>query len=132
MGNTDGGMRNASKFPALSLQPQELVVLGSIKAPLCFYVNYAYSTNTDNTGVNISGTDIYHNASAWCTLTTPSHVTTKINAISLPDNIFLLCGDRAWKGIPGQAVGGPCPSFSHLTMFYPSLETLTNWTLRHR
>ncbi|KAL2293901.1 hypothetical protein Nmel_007599, partial [Mimus melanotis] len=130
MGNTEGGIIKASNFPAVSLQPQKLDVLGSIKAPECSFLNYANSQNTDNTGVNMSGTGIYHNASAWCSLTAPSQITLKINTISLPENIFLICGDRAWKVIPGKAEGDPW-TFSHLTMFHPSLETLTYWALQH-
>ncbi|XP_015711134.1 uncharacterized protein LOC107310204 [Coturnix japonica] len=29
-------------------------------------------------------------------------------AKALPPGIFLICGDRAWQGIPANAVGGPC------------------------
>lgn len=129
LGNVNTGMRKVTNFPALSLQPQELGVLGSIKAPVCFYLNYTNDPSTDNTGVNTRGTGIYCNA--CCNLTTPSQVTTGTNAITLPDNIFLICGNRSWKGIPGKAVGGPC-TFVRLTMFHPSLEALTDWTVWYR
>lgn len=43
MDNTDGVMIKINNFPGLSPQPQELDVLGSIKAPVCFYLNYANS-----------------------------------------------------------------------------------------
>lgn len=26
----------------------------------------------------------------------------------LPPGVFLICGDRAWLGIPKRAMGGPC------------------------
>lgn len=107
LGNANGGMRKRNNFSALSLWPQELDVLGSIKAPVCFYPNYANDPNTDNTGVDRRGTGIYRDASAWCNVTTPSQVATGTNAISLPDNIVLICGNRAWEGIPGKAVRGP-------------------------
>ena len=86
LGNANGGMRKISNFSALSLRPRELDVLGSRKAPVFFYPNYANDPNTGNTGVDGSGTGIYRDASAWCNLTTPSQVTTGTNAISLPDS----------------------------------------------
>ncbi|XP_042720917.1 LOW QUALITY PROTEIN: uncharacterized protein LOC122176464 [Lagopus leucura] len=38
---------------------------------------------------------------------------------ALPPNIFLICGDRAWQGIPSHPVGGPC-YLGKLTMLAPN------------
>ncbi|XP_058706928.1 uncharacterized protein LOC131585147 isoform X1 [Poecile atricapillus] len=43
----------------------------------------------------------------------------------LPSSIFLICGDRAWNGIPASPHGGPC-YLGKLTLFHPSLHQLLN------
>ena len=40
---------------------------------------------------------------------------------ALPPGIFLICGDRAWQGVPGNAYGGPC-YIGRLTLFAPDLH----------
>nr|UYV50441.1 envelope protein [Avian leukosis virus] len=48
---------------------------------------------------------------------------------ALPPVIFLICGDRAWQGIPSRPVGGPC-YLGKLTMLAPNhtdiLKVLAN------
>ncbi|XP_072184209.1 syncytin-A-like [Excalfactoria chinensis] len=39
-------------------------------------------------------------------------------AKALPPGIFLICGDRAWQGVPANAVGGPC-YLGRLTILSP-------------
>ncbi|XP_048786364.1 uncharacterized protein LOC125686436 [Lagopus muta] len=39
-------------------------------------------------------------------------------AKALPPGIFLICGDRAWAGVPKNIVGGPC-YLGKLTLFAP-------------
>lgn len=46
-------------------------------------------------------------------------------AKALPPGIFLICGDRAWQGIPKNVNGGPC-YLGKLTMFAPHLADLRN------
>ena len=41
---------------------------------------------------------------------------------ALPPQVFLICGDRAWQGIPANAVGGPC-YLGKLTLLAPG----ENW-----
>ncbi|XP_066847083.1 uncharacterized protein [Anser cygnoides] len=43
-------------------------------------------------------------------------------AKALPPGIFLICGDRAWQGIPANAHGGPC-YLGRLTLFAPDLHS---------
>ncbi|NXP74119.1 ENV1 protein, partial [Ramphastos sulfuratus] len=45
----------------------------------------------------------------------------------LPPNVFLICGDRAWQGIPKNAYGGPC-YLGKLTLFTPRMSSLRNIT----
>ncbi|XP_064006519.1 uncharacterized protein LOC135179081 [Pogoniulus pusillus] len=40
------------------------------------------------------------------------------SARALPNNTFLICGDRAWQGIPKNVIGGPC-YLGKLTLFAP-------------
>ncbi|RMC04684.1 hypothetical protein DUI87_17854 [Hirundo rustica rustica] len=50
-----------------------------------------------------------------------------VSQISPPDSfLFLICGDRAWAGIPPRLVGGPC-TFGRLGLFSPNKTTLMNW-----
>lgn len=39
-----------------------------------------------------------NNATIWC----------NGSAKALPPDIFLICGDRAWQGIPSRVIAGPC------------------------
>ncbi|NXE58224.1 ENR1 protein, partial [Casuarius casuarius] len=56
-------------------------------------------------------------------------------AKALPDGMFLICGDRAWPGIPKRAIGGPC-YLGSLTIFAPNQTAVTkmvaNQTSRRR
>ncbi|RMC22177.1 hypothetical protein DUI87_03050 [Hirundo rustica rustica] len=45
---------------------------------------------------------------------------------SLPKGVFLICGDRAWAGIPPRHLGGPC-TLGKLGLFSPNKTTLANW-----
>ena len=52
--------------------------------------------------------------------------------LALPQGIFLICGDRAWNGIPVKPQGGPC-YLGKLTIFHPNataLMKLANTTSR--
>ncbi|NXE34436.1 ENV1 protein, partial [Ptilorrhoa leucosticta] len=44
----------------------------------------------------------------------------------LPPGVFLICGDRAWPGIPRHPVGGPC-YLGKLSLFAPSQADLRRW-----
>ena len=45
----------------------------------------------------------------------------------LPPGVFLICGDRAWPGIPLNPVVGPC-YLGHLTLFAPRMKDLLKMT----
>lgn len=44
----------------------------------------------------------------------------------LPKGVFLLCGNRAWAGIPPHLLGGPC-TLRRLTLFTPNMTQINNW-----
>ncbi|XP_072214357.1 uncharacterized protein [Excalfactoria chinensis] len=46
-------------------------------------------------------------------------------AKALPKGIFLICGDRAWQGIPKNPVGGPC-YLGKLTLLAPNHSAVIN------
>lgn len=46
---------------------------------------------------------------------------------ALPKGIFLICGNRAWNGIPARPQGGPC-YLGKLTLFHPDITMLLNLT----
>ncbi|RMB92628.1 hypothetical protein DUI87_30937 [Hirundo rustica rustica] len=52
--------------------------------------------------------------------------TTDRKPLALPKGVFLICGDRAWAGIPPHLVGRPC-TFGRLGLFSPNKTTLMNW-----
>ncbi|RMC07038.1 hypothetical protein DUI87_16491 [Hirundo rustica rustica] len=71
--------------------------------------------------------DVY-TAKIWCGRI--AHVemasTADEKPLTLPKGVFLICGDRAWAGIPPRLVGGPC-TFGRLGLFSPNKTTLMNW-----
>ncbi|NWX52579.1 ENV1 protein, partial [Steatornis caripensis] len=48
-------------------------------------------------------------------------------AKALPPSVFLICGDRAWQGIPKNVFGGPC-YLGQLTLLAPGLQWWKNAT----
>jgi len=40
---------------------------------------------------------------------------------ALPPDVFSICGDRAWQGIPRKVYGGPC-YFGQLTLLAPDQQ----------
>lgn len=92
------GVNKVSDFFILSLPPQELDIFGSMQSFACFFLNYITGPFANKKfGLDVSGTGIYANASAWCNHTLPQPITRGVVSIGLMDNIFLICGNRAWK-----------------------------------
>lgn len=46
-------------------------------------------------------------------------------AKAIPPGMFLICGDRAWQGIPANVIGGPC-YFGKLALFAPNQHMILN------
>lgn len=108
------GVNEVLNFPPLSMPPQELDISGSMQSFACFFLN-SINNAKKRFGLDVSGTGLYANASAWCNHVLLQSITPGSTAIGLLDNIFLVSGNRAWKGIPGKTIGGPC-TFGQLTM----------------
>ncbi|NXM61062.1 ERB1 protein, partial [Illadopsis cleaveri] len=47
---------------------------------------------------------------------------------ALPPNVFLICGDRAWQGIPSNVSGSPC-YLGKLTLLAPSMRQWLDMTM---
>ncbi|NXX37284.1 ERB1 protein, partial [Nicator chloris] len=49
---------------------------------------------------------------------------------ALPPNVFLICGDSAWQGIPSDVSGGPC-YLGKLTLLAPYMRQWLDMTMAH-
>lgn len=114
----------------LPIQPQELELLGTIQAALCFLLNFNSASHVNQTGFNATSAAIYGNSSFWCNFATPLSVMPGHDAISLSINLCLICGDRTWKGTPGKANREPC-TVAQLTLFHPTNQDCKNMTIHY-
>ncbi|RMC01175.1 hypothetical protein DUI87_22266 [Hirundo rustica rustica] len=64
----------------------------------------------------------------WCKDTVEVDVPTTLRhkPLKLPKGVFLICGDRAWAGIPPLHIGGPC-TLGQLSLFTPTKPSVANW-----
>nr|XP_041567129.1 uncharacterized protein LOC121468117 [Taeniopygia guttata] len=120
-------------LPKIAQEPQELELLGSSPAAYC--VHFAVFPKPSNT-------DEYHvikqhrgefTARRWCQNTShigadnPSHSNPK----GLPKGLFLICGDRAWAGIPSRLLGRPC-TIRKLSILTPNQTLIGEWTHKNK
>ena len=125
MNNWDGW---AANLPIAPLEPQELDILGRVNALACLKFNY---TGKNITAVNITANlSVYQNESEWCNYTTPNISRSSNAPLALPTGVCLICGDRAWQGIPSHIVGGPC-TLGRLTLLTPNTSMILNITKIH-
>lgn len=122
-----------------TFEPQEIDILGSIRAPACVFFNYTWTWCWDNprcpSTQDVSPENpVFRNASAWCDWTVLNRDgVTYYQAASdhtlrkLPRGVLLICGDCAWPAMPFHAVGGPC-TIGHLIMLAPNLTRIANHT----
>ena len=68
---------------------------------------------------------IHQKDKVWVPMVKGSNTTMWCNgsAKALPPDIFLICGNRAWQGIPSWVIGGLC-YLEKLTMFAPTFVKL--------
>ncbi|TRZ11922.1 hypothetical protein HGM15179_015193 [Zosterops borbonicus] len=103
-------------------EPQELEILGSLTMEFCAEFQYQ-----GNPQLNVTPHHpVYRNSSFWCNSTTPVPPKGKTVDLDefpqqLPKGYWLICGDRAWQGIPSKIKGGPC-SIGQLTVIAPSVK----------
>lgn len=122
--------REVSRFPKgrLGEPPLEFQLLGAAKAPLCFQFapNYDIPFKLDVTYLPLPKPQF--RAESWCQTIVPIAAPATLDAFPrrLPMNLFLICGDRAWAGIPSQLIGGPC-ALGKLTLFAPNMSKVEDW-----
>ncbi|XP_051652108.1 uncharacterized protein LOC127474841 [Manacus candei] len=80
--------------------------------------DYCGTNNTNNQSLGAYGAEVK--------LSSPG-IWVNNTARALPPGVFLICGDRAWPGIPVRAFGGPC-YIGSLTLLSPSFLQLFNLT----
>ncbi|KAJ7409724.1 hypothetical protein WISP_112842 [Willisornis vidua] len=108
---------------SVDAEPQEIKILGSLKAGLCF--SFQKTSNVINNVVTPDAA-FYHNASSWCVkpefrLPLQSHKFKSPQGLS--HGSFLVCGDRAWAGIPSLPMAGPC-TIAQLVLLDPATPTM--------
>ncbi|XP_063280555.1 uncharacterized protein LOC134565100 isoform X2 [Prinia subflava] len=120
-------------LPKVAHEPQELELLGSSPATYCIHFSVIPKPTS---------TDEYHlirqfrgefTAKRWChnishiAADNPSHSSPR----SLPKGLFLVCGDRAWAGIPLRLLGGPC-TVGRLSVLTPNQTLIREWTHKNK
>ncbi|RMC18029.1 hypothetical protein DUI87_04907 [Hirundo rustica rustica] len=117
-----------STLSILSSLPKELEILGSSNASFCVHFMFTPSQGQERSYQFVYQTKNVYTARIWCGWITHVEMalTTDRKPLTLPKGVFLICGDRAWAGIPPHLVGGPC-TFGRLGLFSPNKTTLMNW-----
>ncbi|XP_068856631.1 uncharacterized protein [Aphelocoma coerulescens] len=115
------------RLPRASSEPQELDLLGSYPARYCVQFQFGLSPDLEAFKI-IAPNHREYKAAKWCLAV--SKVTTENPHRSrlkrLPRGLFLICGDRAWAGIPSRLLGGPC-TIGRLTLLTPNQTVVSNW-----
>lgn len=114
-------------------EPEEFQLLGSLKAPFCVHFGFEHRDGrVPKVYQGLRQGNENYIANNWCDqiahLESPSspHLAYP-HPIRLPKGLFLVCGERAWTGIPSLLVGGPC-TFGHLTLASPNMTHLPVWS----
>ncbi|XP_064271853.1 uncharacterized protein LOC135297830 [Passer domesticus] len=115
-------------LPYAEAEPQEFELLGSAKADLCVHFDFTPSSQVKSYE-DVKQHKLEFRAAAWCAQVG------KISAPSTDDGyprkldkgVFLICGDRAYPGIPSRLLGGPC-TLGRLSLASPNM---TQIPIRH-
>ncbi|NXO99833.1 ERB1 protein, partial [Certhia brachydactyla] len=83
--------------------------------------NYCGTNTTANQGLGAYGAETRGGRTIW------NNATVK----ALPPGVFLICGDRAWQGVPARVIGGPC-YLGKLTLMSPGQEFIGKLTQRYK
>ncbi|TRZ10906.1 hypothetical protein HGM15179_016198 [Zosterops borbonicus] len=117
-----------SHLPELPQEPQELDLLGSSPSPFCIHFTYNPPESQRKLYHTIKQIKDAYWASSWCSalahVAAPSTAGSK--SLSLPTGTFLICGDRAYAGIPARTIGGPC-TLGKLGLFTPNKTQIVDW-----
>ncbi|XP_059322814.1 uncharacterized protein LOC132070160 [Ammospiza nelsoni] len=115
------------KLDPLPSEPTELHLLGSANSSICFQFEYTFSSIEKGNEV-VQQNKAEYQAYQWCkaVLKISGPTTTGCTPYALPRGAFLICGDRAWAGIPSGLIGGPC-TLGKLTLITPNMTQIVNW-----
>lgn len=111
-------------LPYADTEPQEFELLGSTKAIYCVQFNYEPSSRRD-LYEDVKQHKFEFQAKQWCQYVTqvgaPS--TDDSYARKLDKGMFLICGDRAYPGIPSRLLGGPY-TLGRLSLTSPNMTQI--------
>jgi len=82
------------------------------------YCGYTANVTRKIRGQNVTGLWPFYAYGVTFQTNSRESLLNNSTAKALPPGIFLICGDRAWQGIPANALGGPC-YLGRLTLFMP-------------
>ncbi|XP_064285402.1 uncharacterized protein LOC135305595 [Passer domesticus] len=106
-------------------EPQEFKLLGSSAADLCFQFLPFPEPGAEKSAYQPG---LEYKAENWCNsvVEISMSITPWRQPRSIPKGFFMICGDRAWAGIPSSFVGGPC-TFGRMSLFSPNKTQISNW-----
>ncbi|TRZ14274.1 hypothetical protein HGM15179_012813, partial [Zosterops borbonicus] len=113
-------------LPAVSQEPQELDLLGSAPSPFCIHFTFHPTESQRKLYHEIKQVSDAYWASKWCSALAHVAVTSSVKPLALPPKTFLICGDRAYAGIPSLLIRGPC-TIGKLGLFTPNKTQIVNW-----
>ncbi|KAF4787404.1 hypothetical protein TURU_171234 [Turdus rufiventris] len=120
-------------LPSVAEEPQELELLGSYPAQYCIHFIVFPKPSDTKEFHNMRQYRQEFMAKMWCNIL--SHIAADITSLtspkSLPKGFFLICGDRAWAGIPSRVLGGPC-TFGRLSLLAPNETLISDWTHKNK
>ncbi|XP_053798685.1 uncharacterized protein LOC128788017 [Vidua chalybeata] len=122
----DSWMSWMRTLPQAPQEPQELDLPGSTRVHFCirFYTKAPQTKPGQNIKDITPANRKYINE--WCNYTGPVLSKSYPFPKELPRGVFLICGDRAWAGIPSNTKGGPC-SLGKLTTLTPNKTQILDW-----
>ncbi|XP_068255379.1 uncharacterized protein [Nyctibius grandis] len=126
-------------LPVNPLEPQELDILGTLEAESCVFFNYTEGSNIYQNDIkrlqNVTPSNpLWQNESIWCANVGRSRTEPAPDLAmprKLPEGLFLICGDRAWPGLPSKKLGGPC-TIGKLSLLMPTRKVILNHTNLHK
>ncbi|XP_036262134.1 uncharacterized protein LOC118701561 isoform X1 [Molothrus ater] len=127
-----GAWRDGIKGLApLDSEPLKFDLLGSANASFCFQFVFS-PVPGDKRFESVRQFKREYTASQWCSIVAQIYTPSTFGGkpLSLPQAIFLICGDRVWAGIPSRLIGGPC-TLGQLTLFTPNITQINNWKAKN-
>ncbi|TRZ26639.1 hypothetical protein HGM15179_000410 [Zosterops borbonicus] len=122
----------STSLPRAESELQELELLGSSPAPFCVQFVFTPPKGQEKLFTNLLQIKDAYLANQWCDkiarvkmVSTPG-----LLPLTLPKGTFLICGDRAFTGIPSHLTGGPC-TIGRLGLLSPNKTQIMDWILKN-